>query len=62
MLPTVRTGLDSRCFSPRTASTASPLTSSVLAQDSGGCSDDEKTVLGMAVMAASPGSSGMAAA
>ena len=45
-----------------TVSTASPLTSSVLAHESGSSNVEENTTLGIAVSAARPGSSGISAA
>ena len=62
MLPTVRSGRGSRRFMSCTASTASPSTSSVLAHASGLSKVEENTTLGVSVIAARPGSSGMSAA
>ena len=61
-LPSVRRGRSSRRFSSRTAATASPSTSSVLAHESGSFRVEENTTLGIAVNAAIPASSGMSAA
>ena len=61
-LPSVRRGRVSRRFMSRTASTASPSISSVLAHSSGSLSVEENTTLGISVMPAMPGSSGIWAA